>query len=374
MAEATVSIRNLCKSFGSVKVLSDVSLEIPKGSFTTFLGPSGCGKTTLLRTIAGFYRADSGSISIGGKPIDDVPTHLRNAIMVFQDYALFPHMNIRENIGYGLRIKKLPADEIAARIERTAEYLDIRSLLDRTPGQISGGQQQRVALARALVMEPELLLLDEPLSNLDAKLRVNIRAELRQIQRRLKITTIYVTHDQAEALAMSDMIAVIDRGRVVQYDTPAEIYYRPVDAFVAGFVGTVNLVKGEVQSVAPDLVEVATGGESVFVERKRLASGAEREFALGETVSLCIRPETVRLSRAGDAGGARACADRRNEFRGRVSNYIFEGGSVRFWIETLGREIVADVFDPGEQGIFEGDVTLRLDPTRIHILPDGRAD
>jgi ABC-type Fe3+/spermidine/putrescine transport system ATPase subunit len=365
MAEATVSIRNVSKSFGSVRVLNDISLEIPKGSFTTFLGPSGCGKTTLLRTIAGFYKADEGQMYIGGKLINEVPTHLRNAIMVFQDYALFPHMNVRENIGYGLRIKKLPLAEIAARIGKTAEYLDIKELLDRTPGQISGGQQQRVALARALVMEPELLLLDEPLSNLDAKLRVNIRAELRQLQKRLRITTIYVTHDQSEALAMSDMIAVIDGGRVVQYDRPSEIYYRPIDAFVASFVGTVNLLAGRVKSLSSDRLEVSVGRENVYVERKALAG--EAAYEEGEEVTLCIRPETLRL--VGEAPGS---TGRENLFKGLVSNYIFEGGSVRFWIEAFGKEIIVDVFDPGERGIIEGEVSLSIDPSRIHLLAKGR--
>ncbi len=215
MPDAHIRIVDVSKRFGAVEALKNVSLDIPRGSFTTFLGPSGCGKTTMLRTIAGFYKLKEGEIYFGDRLINDVPSHQRNAIMVFQDYALFPHMSIGENISYGLKIRKTPAEEIRKRVARTAEYLGIRGLEDRHPGEISGGQQQRVALARALIMEPEVLLLDEPLSNLDAKLRMSIRAELRQIQKNLDITTIYVTHDQAEALSLSDQIAVMSPGRSI---------------------------------------------------------------------------------------------------------------------------------------------------------------
>ncbi len=362
METTHVSIKGVSKSFGRMKALNDVSLDIPRGSFTTFLGPSGCGKTTLLRTIAGFYRLEEGMIRIGDRVINDVPSHLRNAVMVFQDYALFPHMTIRDNITYGLRIKKTPADEVERRLGRTVEYLGIGGLLDRSPGQISGGQQQRAALARALVMEPEVLLLDEPLSNLDAKLRVNIRAELRQLQQRLKITTVYVTHDQAEALSLSDHIAVMNEGRIVQYGTPGEVYYRPVSPFVASFVGTVNFVDGTVEETNRNSegmlsVKVRAGSDLIVLED----AVPRRTLVRGDSVTLCIRPETVRLAGPRDLPDAA-------RFRGRVRNFIFEGASIRYWIEWQGRDLVVDVFDPGEGDLCGKEVDFVLNPKRIHIL------
>ena len=362
MRDIHLRIKNAYKSFGKVSALNDVSLDIPRGSFTTFLGPSGCGKTTLLRTIAGFYRLDGGEIKIGNTVINDMPSHLRNAIMVFQDYALFPHMTIRENITYGLRIKKMKPDEIVNRLEKTIEYLGISGLLDRTPGQISGGQQQRVALARALVMEPEVLLLDEPLSNLDAKLRVNIRAELRQLQRRLKITTIYVTHDQGEALALSDYIAVMNEGRIIQYGEPLDLYYHPKDPFVASFVGTVNLVGGRILSIDNRTARIRIDGNEIVVQN-------EKEFIFPEAkpdddVILCIRPETIRIEESGPHG-----AESPNVFRGVVRNSIFEGATLRYWVGALGMELVVDAFDPGDEIPVDRNVLLRLNPGRVHILP-----
>jgi ABC-type Fe3+/spermidine/putrescine transport system ATPase subunit len=355
MTESHIRIDRVNKSFGAVQALREVSIDIPRGSFTTFLGPSGCGKTTMLRTIAGFYSMDAGAIHIGGRLVNNVPSHQRKAIMVFQDYGLFPHMNIGANIAYGLKINKVPRERIRERVARTVEYLGIQGLESRSPGQLSGGQQQRVALARALVMEPEVLLLDEPLSNLDAKLRMSIRAELRQLQKRLGITTVYVTHDQAEALALSDQIAVMNRGRVIQIGTPWEIYYKPKSAFVADFVGTANLLTGRVteRSGASAMVNI---GQSVLRVEETSA-----EIEPGQEVTLCIRPETVRLSPGSGKAGP-------NSLRGVITNHIFEGSSVRYWIESVGRLIIADVFDPSDKGIHEGDVVLDVDPGRIHIL------
>ncbi|HEX9899292.1 MAG TPA: ABC transporter ATP-binding protein, partial [Candidatus Methylomirabilis sp.] len=250
-APAHIVIQRLTKRFGSVTAVRDVSLEIARGSFTTLLGPSGCGKTTILRTLAGFYEADIGDIFFSGRRMNDVPSHRRNAAMVFQDYALFPHMTVFENVAYGLKIAGLRGEALRRKVERVLTDLGLAGLEDRLPGMISGGQQQRVALARALVMEPEILLLDEPLSNLDAKLRVTVRAELRQIQRHVGITTVYVTHDQEEALALSDRIAVMSQGEVVQYGTPWEIYYTPQSVFVADFVGTANFIRGQVREAGP---------------------------------------------------------------------------------------------------------------------------
>jgi ABC-type Fe3+/spermidine/putrescine transport system ATPase subunit len=355
MSTAHIKIANASKSFGAVQALKAVSIDIPRGSFTTFLGPSGCGKTTMLRTIAGFYTLDQGDIYIGDRLINDVPSHQRNAIMVFQDYALFPHMNIGANIAYGLKINKIPQEEIRKRVARTIQDLGIEGLESRSPGQISGGQQQRAALARALVMEPEVLLLDEPLSNLDAKLRMNIRAELRQLQKRLGITTIYVTHDQAEALALSDQIAVMNKGQVIQIGSSWEIYYKPKNTFVADFVGTANLVPGEIAEKNDQAVTVDVGEARLQVEEPNL------KIERGERVTLCIRPETIQLSVAGTEGS-------RNSFQGEIINHIFEGASVRYWIETEKRKIIADVFDPSDQGIYTGRVTLTVHPNKVHIL------
>ncbi len=349
-------IHKVCKDFGKVRVLNHVSLDVPQGSFTTFLGPSGCGKTTLLRTIAGFYTPDSGEIYLGNRLMNNVPSHLRNAIMVFQDYALFPHMTIEENITYGLRIRKIPKDQIKARLERTVAYLGIGNLLDRMPGQISGGQQQRVALARALIMEPEILLLDEPLSNLDAKLRINIRAELRQLQQRLKITTIYVTHDQAEALALSDRIAVMNEGKIVHYGTPQELYYHPADPFVASFIGKVNLIRGRI-------IENRMGNTWVDVQKiKVLVKNHFDHLQPQDEVMLCVRPETIRIAKASEE-------KEENAIPGVVTNYIFEGATIRYWVNALNQEWVVDVFDPVEVLPPDTKVFLRLKPERIHLMP-----
>ncbi|MFA5853060.1 MAG: ABC transporter ATP-binding protein [Spirochaetales bacterium] len=367
MKNVHVAISNVSKTFGKAKVLDDISLEIPRGSFTTLLGPSGCGKTTLLRTLAGFYSVELGDIFIDDQRVNDVPSHLRNAIMVFQDYALFPHMNIRENITYGLRIRKMPQAEIGKRLERTIGYLDIGNLLDRTPGQISGGQQQRVALARALVMEPEVLLLDEPLSNLDAKLRISIRAELRQLQQRLKITTIYVTHDQAEALAMSDMIAVMKDGHIMQVGSPSDVYYHPNSTFVASFIGTVNFIRGVVRSVADDRieVEVKNGGATIAVQEKPQGTDAGNAPRIGDNVTLAIRPESIKLLDKAAAGD-----DSQNFFNGKLIRSIFEGSSIRYWIDAFGAEILADVFDPGENIVREDIVRFTIEPGKVHIIID----
>ncbi len=259
-----LSIRNLYFSFDSSNTISDFSLDVEKGSFTTLLGPSGCGKTTLLRLIAGFLEPKSGAILIDGKNQSGIPTNLRKIGMVFQDYALFPHMTVRQNLLYGLNVKKhgrntpaISADEKNEKITGTAKFLYIDSLLDRFPHQLSGGQQQRVALGRALVLEPSLLLMDEPLSSLDAKLRTQVKDELRDIQKRLGITTVYVTHDQDEALSVSDKIAVINKGRIQQQGTPREVYFSPANRFTADFVGRANFLSADENTmVRPEWISV----------------------------------------------------------------------------------------------------------------------
>jgi ABC-type Fe3+/spermidine/putrescine transport system ATPase subunit len=244
-----LTLQNISKHFGSVVAVDHVSLEIPRGSFTTFLGPSGCGKTTLLRIIAGFYTLDEGNIFLDDQRVDQMPAHQRGTAMVFQDYALWPHMTVFDNIAYGLRMRKISRPEIRQRIDGVMQLVEMPAeLLARKPAELSGGQQQRVAVARALIVEPRVLLLDEPLSNLDAKVRQRLRVEIRRLQRRIGITTIYVTHDQEEALSMSDLVVVMNHGRLMQVGTPEEIYQKPGNAFVAEFLGVTNVLRGVVSA------------------------------------------------------------------------------------------------------------------------------
>lgn len=239
---ARVQINNIKKSYGDVVALQDISLDIPSGSFFTLLGSSGCGKTTLLRTLAGFHHQDQGSLLVDDEPLEHVPVHKRNIGMVFQDYAIFPHLSVGKNIAFGLKQHRVPKQEAQERVRKILKLVQLESLEDRMPHELSGGQQQRVGLARALVTNPKVLLMDEPLSNLDAQLRVDLRRELRSLQRKLGITTIYVTHDQEEALEMSDFVCVMHNGVIQQSDTPWAIYHQPANQFVASFVGSNNFL------------------------------------------------------------------------------------------------------------------------------------
>ncbi len=289
-----VSLERVTKRFGRVVALDQVSLVFEDGKFTALLGPSGSGKTTLLYIIAGIYKPTSGRIYFGGEDVTDLPPNKRNVGLVFQNYALYPHMTVYDNIAFPLRLRKLPESKIDRKVREVAKMLRIEELLDRYPSQLSGGQQQRVALARALVKEPTVLLLDEPLSNLDALLRVSIRAELKRLQKDLGITTIYVTHDQAEALSMADTVVVIDRGRVQQVDTPQNIYNRPRNLFVATFIGSppANVLYARLTEKNPSLA-------CVEVNKARFCFEGERAARLsrlgGEEVVLAFRPERARL-------------------------------------------------------------------------------
>ncbi|HUX40105.1 MAG TPA: ABC transporter ATP-binding protein [Rectinemataceae bacterium] len=262
----SIRIADLEKRFGEVKALSDVNLDIGKGEFFTLLGPSGCGKTTLLRTIAGFYRQDKGEVWLGDERVDDLPAHRRDTGMVFQNYAVFPHMTVFENVAYGLRVRRLSRAEIERRVAAALKTVHLEGYEKRTPDQLSGGQQQRVGLARAMAVEPRVLLFDEPLSNLDAKLRVEMRDEIRAVQKQLGITAIYVTHDQEEALVISDRIAVVSGGRIQQVGPPWEIYKDPATLFVASFVGKVNLLPAELGALrGPGLREAKAGSLDLLV-------------------------------------------------------------------------------------------------------------
>lgn len=261
-----VVIKDVEKKYGDFIAIRDLSLDIKKGEFFTLLGPSGCGKTTLLRMIAGFNSIEDGQILFGDKVINKVEAHKRDIGMVFQNYAIFPHLTVYENVAYGLKAKKVPKNEISSRVEKALELVQIAQLKDRKPSELSGGQQQRVALARAFVIEPGILLMDEPLSNLDAKLRVQMRTVIRKLQKTVGITTIYVTHDQEEALAISDRIAIMKSGDIMQVGSPEEIYKKPANIFVAGFIGTSNFINGEITKVLPNnTAEVRFGNDSTFI-------------------------------------------------------------------------------------------------------------
>jgi ABC-type Fe3+/spermidine/putrescine transport system ATPase subunit len=362
-AEPHVRLEHVTKEFGGgVRAVDDISLSIPRGSFTTLLGPSGCGKTTTLRLIAGFYEPDSGDILLGDRRINDLPAHRRGTAMVFQDYALFPHMTVRENVSYGLKIQGLNRAELDKRVADTMGYLGLAGFDRRLPNQLSGGQQQRVALARALVMNPEVLLLDEPLSNLDARLRVSIRAELLSIQRQIGITTIYVTHDQEEALAMSDWVAVMHHGKVQQWGTPWEIYYTPRTTFMADFVGAVNLVKAPVVFSAGEKVRVRIEDCETTLTVPADYSGSPNEL------TLAIRPEAVRL-----ALGDPKLSGRLFALKGVVTTRMFLGHLMRYRVRIGEQEWIVDQPDPGAAPIADGEVSVVLDPGRIHIIPSADA-
>ena len=248
---------HLVRRYAGFTAVDDLSLEVKKGELVTLLGPSGCGKTTTLRMVAGFITPDGGDIWFGAQRMNDVPPHRRNTAMVFQSYALFPHMTVAENVAFGLRMQKTPVDERARRVDEALDMVSLNGLQDRRPAQLSGGQQQRVALARAIVTRPNILLFDEPLSNLDAKLRVKVRQEIRELQTRLGVTTLYVTHDQGEALAISDRIVVMNKGRIEQIGDPGTIYRFPRTSFVADFLGAANIIEG--RAIGKGLVESPVG-------------------------------------------------------------------------------------------------------------------
>jgi putative spermidine/putrescine transport system ATP-binding protein len=322
---AGVALRELHRRFGDVVALAGIDLDVPSGEFVSFLGPSGCGKTTALRIVAGFDRPTAGQVLIDGKDVTRVPPNRRDIGMVFQAYSLFPNMTAARNVEFGLRVRKESRGGRRQRAQELLELVGLGHAADRYPHQLSGGMQQRVALARALAIEPRLLLLDEPLSALDAKVRVQLREEIRRIQTRLEITTIYVTHDQEEALSISDRVAVLSHGRIEQIGTPAEIYGSPATPFVAEFVGTMNRIESTVAD--PETGRVEHGGTSIAVDAAR---GRRR----GEHVMLLVRPETVEV----EAAGAEA-----NGLVGEVVSHTFLGAVTRLRVLAGPQEWTADL-------------------------------
>ena len=307
--EKGLSVVNIDKRFAEVRALVDVTLDIHEGEFFTLLGPSGCGKTTLLRIIAGLEMADTGKVLLGGHDISSLPATKRQVNTVFQSYALFPHLSIFENVAFGLRSRKVSQQEVEKRVNRRLEMLGLEKMADRFPHQLSGGQQQRVALARALVNEPEVLLLDEPMSALDARLRAQVQVELRRLQRKLGQTFILVTHDQAEALVVSDRIAVMSQGRIIQYGTPKEVYEQPKNQFVAEFLGAANLIEGQ------------RSNDGIQTEFGYLQLNNVPDWDKG---MVAIRPERIRIADS---------SPEKNGVRARIREAIYRGTNIDLWLE-----------------------------------------
>ena len=356
--QASIQIKNLVKEFrtregqGLFRAVDDVSVDIASGQFVTLLGPSGCGKTTILRMIAGFETATSGDILLDGQRINEMPPDKRDSSMVFQSYALFPHMNVYDNVAYGLVNKKFNKTQIQEKVLKMLDLVGLRGLEKRSTNQLSGGQQQRVALARALVMEPAVLLFDEPLSNLDAKLRVYMRKEIRKIQQRIGLTSIYVTHDQSEAMSLSDKIIIMNKGHIEQVGTPAEIYQRPESKFVADFIGNANFVDGVVKAVD-------AGGTALTVTMlgSDFVMHGQPGLVPGDLVDVVVRPEAVTLVEQGQAQAEVVSST----YMGAVQDYVLQSG---------GHELSVQTFNPVGKKIYQtGDtVGLQLDKDSLHAI------
>ncbi|VDC19935.1 ABC transporter ATP-binding protein [Pseudogemmobacter humi] len=350
----SVDLQSVTKTYGATRALDEVTLTIAEGEFFGLLGPSGCGKTTLLRAIAGFVTPDSGRILMDGQPVERVPVNRRDIGLMFQNYALFPHLNVRENLGFGLSVRHRPKAEIAARVEELLRLVRLEGFGERKPRELSGGQQQRVALARALATNPRVLLLDEPLGALDKNLREEMQIELKQIQRELGITTIFVTHDQEEALTLSDRIAIMRAGRVEQIGAPRAIYERPATVFAANFLGAANLFTG--------MVEAREGG----LTRVRLEDGSlvttRDEAAPGRQVTLAVRPEKMQVAAPGEGP---------NRLSGTVSHEVFTGTAVILRMDFQGRAISVFAQNDGGPLPRAGEaLTAAFDPANAVILTD----
>ena len=351
---ATITIENAVKRYGKETIINGLSLEIKPGEFFTLLGPSGCGKTTLLRMIIGFNSIEGGTFKINDRVINNIPTNKRNIGMVFQNYAVFPHMNVFDNVAFGLKNRKLPKEEIEKKVNDILKIVKIDHLKDRMPANLSGGQQQRVALARAIVIEPEVLLMDEPLSNLDAKLRVEMRNAIKRIQRQFGITTVYVTHDQEEALAVSDRIAVMNGGVIQQIDAPHRIYQRPTNRFVSNFIGLSNFLEATV-SRKDGKTELIFKDGGYRVHMAHLSGDAKD----GEKVLAAVRPEEFLF---GEAGGEGICA--------KVRSCVFLGNGTHYFLTLPSGQEIEAIRDSDEwTNIPDGTaVTLRVKPNRINVF------
>jgi spermidine/putrescine transport system ATP-binding protein len=359
---ASVALREVTKRFDDFVAVDDLSLEFGRGEFFTLLGPSGCGKTTTLRMIAGFERPSEGAIEIEGEDVASLPPHRRPTNTVFQSYALFPHLNVEDNVAFGLKRKRVPKDEIAERVGGELRRVGLAAEANRRPSQLSGGMQQRVALARALVNLPKVLLLDEPLGALDLKLRKGLQVELKRIQREVGITFVYVTHDQEEALTMSDRIAVMNRGRVEQVGVPEEIYERPSTTFVAGFIGVSNLMPATV--AGPNAVRLDNGPE---------VTGQTDGMSAGERCYAVVRPEKLRVDPAGEDAGA---ANGLPQIEGVIESSVYLGTATQI-VVGLGEDVRMTVLvpnaDEAERQRLPGGgarVSLSWEPEHMHVIAD----
>ena len=350
-----VSKRYAHRVKGEIFAAREVSLDVRPGEFLTLLGPSGCGKTTTLRMIAGYEMPDAGRIRFGGQDVTALPANQRNIGFVFQNYALFPHLSIFENVAYGLRVRSVGNDEVRRRVGEVLSLVGLRGYEQQFSGQLSGGEQQRVALARAIVIRPRVLLFDEPLSNLDAKLRVEMRQEIRELQQRLAITTVYVTHDQEEAMAVSDRIVVMNQGSVVQEGTAEDLYYRPASEFVARFIGRVNLFAGRVVQIVGASAMIDALGVTIA------APSTRNDLAPGDSVVLVARPESIAIAKDGDATGS---------LRATVVSATFLGEKIEYLMDCGGKslQVVRYNAGPGEVVAPGATVGLRFAADAVSVL------
>ncbi len=351
-----LTLKNLTKRFGDSAAVDDVSIEVAPGEFFFILGPSGCGKTTLLRLVAGFTKPDSGRILFGERDITDTPPENRNMGMVFQNYALWPHMNVADNISFGLEMHRVPGQERTARVAKALAVVQMADSAGHLPSQLSGGQQQRIALARALVFEPALVLLDEPLSNLDARLRVEMRRQIKLLHDQLGLTMIYVTHDQAEALSMADRIAVMHAGRLSQVGAPRELYDRPANAFIANFIGEANILPGRSRRVDGRLIVETSAGDLI-------STVFAPQTGTGEAVRCCIRPENLRVEAASAAG--------ENAFSGTLVGMEYLGSLEQYFIALSdGTRLKAVRLGRGPELILGAPLKLVCSPDDVVVLRD----
>ncbi|HLR51878.1 MAG TPA: ABC transporter ATP-binding protein [Candidatus Avamphibacillus sp.] len=352
----SVKLENITKKFANTTAIEDINVHIKNGEFFTFLGPSGCGKTTTLRVIAGFYLPSSGKVFFDHEEVTAMKPNKRNIGMVFQNYALFPHMTVFENIAFGLQVRKFSRKKIKEKVERAQEFVRLEGLENRKITELSGGQQQRVALARAIVIEPDILLLDEPLSNLDAKLREETRIEIKRLQVELGITTVYVTHDQDEAMAMSDRIMVMKDGQVQQIGTPQEIYNQPANYFVASFIGESNTFRATIQEVRDETVVVDIG-EGVILEGLRKNHSPDVTFTEGESIQLSIRPEIIEIGKD------------ENALEGTVILTEFSGVSMKYIVKVGDYELHVMTINTGSNILNRGDsITLSIPKNGIYFM------
>jgi putative spermidine/putrescine transport system ATP-binding protein len=357
-------LRALHKAYGGVEApaVDDVSLTVSKGEMLVLLGPSGCGKTTTLRMISGLVEPTGGSIEIGGHNVTAIPIHKRGMGMVFQSYALFPHLTIGENVAFGLRTRGVRRDDRERRVAEALGLVGLGHVADRKPAQLSGGQQQRIALARALVIEPSVLLLDEPLSNLDATLREELRDEIRSLQTRLGITTVFVTHDQDEAMAVADKVAVMNAGRVEQFGAPEQIYDRPASEFVARFIGRANLLDGVVIGASGSRVRVSVDGLGT------INADSDEPTAIGQQVRVMVRPHRMRVQRASAVSAPGDTA------HGVLTSSVYTGDSVSYRIEVSDLHLMAEERTAGTLPIQPGEaVSVRTDDSAAYVIPGSTA-